>query len=389
MLTLPAIREALRQQLLSSVSIPVHVAAFGGWITHDTCRLQAAVDEAIHFTGQARHPEHVAAFGYGGKAGLLTEPQVQILRDEVEHLGGRSFFAPGRPLRFEVDGVALLGVAFGMGCVVEGTDRSWLIRLLERSAQEVASDVWQLGLVRLARLVLGEQGLRLVPPDLAVAAFARGLGEIQEGDRAQAWKMSVEFSPHTSGPGRDAVRLAVFESEFGRLGQINIASATRDDLVTLLQNVSRGMKRWTFEHEKRTANSAIARWGVENEYHVQNLLWTVLAPVFPDLEDEENLPSIGQKKPRADLGVPSLRTLIEVKFLRDRGQRALAKLIEEIAADASLYLSRTTDYDNIVAFIWDDCAQTEQHHELKSGIEHIKGVSAAIILPRPSSMKRA
>jgi hypothetical protein len=82
------------------------------------------------------------------------------------------------------------------------------------------------------------------------------------------------------------------------------------------------------------------------------------------------------------------RTLIEVKFLRYRGQRALAKLIEEIAADASLYLSRTTDYDNIVAFIWDDCAQTEQHHELKSGIEQINGVSAAIILPRPSSMKR-
>jgi len=44
--------------------------------------------------------------------------------------------------------------------------------------------------------------------------------------------------------------------------------------------------------------------------------------------------------------------------------------------------------DNIVAFIWDDCAQTEQHHELKSGIEQVNGVSAAIILPRPSSMKR-
>ncbi|XSC47616.1 hypothetical protein ACF1BQ_020595 [Bradyrhizobium sp. RDT10] len=369
--------------------MPVHVAAFSGWITNDIPRLQAAVDEAVHFTGQARHPEHVAALGYGARAARLTAQQLDILGDEIDHLGGRSFFAAGRPLRFEADGVALLGVAFGTASLAEGTDRAWLRQLLERSAQEVASDLWQLGLVRLARLFLGEKGLRLVPPDLAVAAFARGLGETQEGDRAQAWKMSVEFNPHTSGPGRDAVRLAVFESEFQRLGQIDIASATRNDLVTLLQNVSRGMKRWTFEHEKRTANSAIARWDVENEYHVQNLLWAVLAPVFPDLEDEENLPSIGHKKPRADLGVPSLRTLIEVKFLRDRGQRALAKLIEEIAADASLYLSRTTEYDNIVAFVWDDCAQTEQHYELKSGIQHINGVSAAIILPRPSSMKRA
>lgn len=389
MLTLPAIREALRQQLPSSGSIPAHVTAFSGWITHDLSRLQAAVDEANQFTGQARHPEHVAALGYGARASRLNPQSLHILRDEVDHLGGRSFFAPGRPLRFEVDGIALLGVALGIASLAEVTDQSWLIRLLERSAQEVISDEWQLGLVRLARRVLGEQGLRIVPPDLAVAGVSHGVGELQDGDRAQAWKMAVEFSPHNSGPGRDAVRLAVFESEFARLGQITIANATRTDLVTLLQNVSRGMKRWTFEHEKRTANSAIARWDVENEYHVQNLLWAVLAPVFPDLEDEENLPSIGQKKPRADLGVPSLRTLIEVKFLRDRGQRALAKLIEEIAADASLYLSRTADYDDIVVFIWDDCAQTEQHHELKSGIEQIKGVSAAIILPRPSIMKRA
>jgi hypothetical protein len=200
--------------------------------------------------------------------------------------------------------------------------------------------------------------------------------------------MTVEFAPHDSGPGRDAARLAAFESEFARLGQVRIASATRDDLTTLLKNLSRGMRRWTFELEKRTVNSAVARWDVENEYHVQNLLWAVLAPLFPDIDDEENLPSIGHKKPRADLGVPSLRTIIEVKFLRDRGQRAFAKIVEEIAADASLYLSRTTDYDNIIAFVWDDCAQTEQHHELKSGLEQIKGISAAIILPRPSSMQR-
>jgi hypothetical protein len=110
--------------------------------------------------------------------------------------------------------------------------------------------------------------------------------------------------------------------------------------------------------------------------------------VFPDLEDEENLPSIGHMHPRADLGIPSLRTIVEVKFLKQRGQSGFTRIIEEVAADASLYLSRTTDYDNIIAFVWDDCAQTEHHHELKSGVERIRGISAAIILPRPSSMQR-
>ena len=79
---------------------------------------------------------------------------------------------------------------------------------------------------------------------------------------------------------------------------------------------------------------------------------------------------------------------MEVKFLRKSGQAACAAITEEIAADVSLYLSRTKDYDNIVVFVWDDCAQTEQHHELQSGIETIKGVSGAIILPRPSTMRR-
>jgi len=369
--------------------MPCHVAAFSGWITGDAAGLRAAVEEAIGFTGQARRPEHVAALGFGAHATLLTEPQLQVLRDEIQHLGGRAFFSPGRTPRFEIDGIALLGVSLGSGHLLQPDDRAWLARLLERSSREVASDTWQLGLVRLARVAIGERDLRIVPPDLAVAAAARGLGSTQSEDREQAWKMAVELVPHDSGPARDAARLAVFEHEFSRLGQMNLGAASRDDLIKLLQNVSRGMKRWTFEQAKRTARSEISRWHVENEYHVQNLLWAVLAPVFPDLEDEENLPSIGQMHPRADLGVPSLGTIVEVKFLRQRGQSGFTKVIEEIAADTSLYLSRTTEYNSIIAFVWDDCAQTEQHHELKSGIERIRGISGAIILPRPSSMQRS
>jgi hypothetical protein len=155
-----------------------------------------------------------------------------------------------------------------------------------------------------------------------------------------------------------------------------------------MRNASRGLKRWTYETEPRTPKSAVARWDIENEYHVQNLLWTILAPVFPDVDDEENLPSIGHARPRADLAVPSLRTLIEVKFLRRSGHAALREITEEIAADTSLYLSRTSNFDTIVVVVWDDCVQTEQHHELQSGIESIKGVAAAVIIPRPSRMKR-
>jgi hypothetical protein len=387
MLELPDIRNALRLRLLSSASMPCHVMAFSGWIVADAVQLEAAIKESSSFTGQARRPEHVAAFGYGARAGLLSNDQLQIFFDDVRHLGGRAFFSPGRPPRFEVDGIALLGVSLGAAHVLQAADGAWLTHLLEQSSGEVASDEWQLGLVRLARLARGERDMRIIPADLAVAAAARGLGTGRHDDREQAWRMAVGLVPHDSGPAREAARLAAFEYEFSRLGEINLGAATRNDLVRLLQNVSRAMKRWTFEKAKRTPRSEITKWQIENEYHVQNLLWAVLAPVFPDLEDEENLPSVGHLHPRADLGIPSLRTIVEVKFLRRRGQSGFTGIIEEVAADTSLYLSRTAEYDNIVAFVWDHLAQTEQHHELKSGLERIRGISAAVILPRPSSMQ--
>jgi hypothetical protein len=237
-------------------------------------------------------------------------------------------------------------------------------------------------------LSIGETHLRIVPPDLAVAMVAKGIGVLHDDDLDAGWNMAVRLEPHNSGPARDAIRLTVFENVLARQGQIAIAAVTKDDLISLLQNISRSMRLWTFESAKRTPKSAVAKWEIENEYHVQNLLWTVLAPIFSDLEDEENLPSVGHKNPRADLGIPSLRTIIEVKFMRNAGQSACANIIEEIAADASLYLSKSTAYDDIIAFVWDDCAQTEQHHELKSGLETIKGIKAAIVLPRPSKMRR-
>jgi REase_DpnII-MboI len=59
--------------------------------------------------------------------------------------------------------------------------------------------------------------------------------------------------------------------------------------------------------------------------------------------------SFGRSLPRCSrtsrIGVPSLRTIIEVKFLRSSCQPAYAALIEEIAADASLYLSKPSLYD--------------------------------------------
>lgn len=382
------IRAALEAQKARQQGLPCHVAAFINWLSFHDAELRKQIDEVIAQPSQARNPEHIATLGFGAACKLLSEGESEIFKDEVTHLKGRRFFAPGRPPRFEIDGSALLGVALGVATYDDPETQKWLAELLTRASQEVSSDDWQLGLIRAARLCSGETDLKIAPADLEIALAARGLIELGTNQFQEGWALASSLKPHRSGPERDAVRLTAFDYVLSRRGQITIGAVTRESVVQLLQGMSRSMRLWTYESEPRTARSKIARWEVENEYHVQNLLWVVLAPVLSDLEDEENLPSIGHKNPRADLCVPSLRTIIEVKFMRASGQAACRKIIDEIASDASLYLSKTTNYDNIICFVWDDCAQTEQHDELKAGLEAINGISAAVIIPRPSKMKK-
>src|SRR5208282_25921 len=101
----------------------------------------------------------------------------------------------------------------------------------------------------------------------------------------------------------------------------------------------------------------------------------------PDLKDEEYFASLGQKQPRTDLFVPSLKLIVEVKFLRANDK--ITKIIDEIGSDASLYLKEGTDYSGIVAFIWDDSRRTEEHALLRNGLREIRGILDAVIVPRP------
>jgi hypothetical protein len=101
---------------------------------------------------------------------------------------------------------------------------------------------------------------------------------------------------------------------------VNFNSVSIDNVARMLEGAARSMRRWPWENAPRTLNAVAARWDIENEYHVQDMLWIILAPVFPDLDDEEWLKSLGQHHPRADLAIPSLELIVEVKFPLDLGR---------------------------------------------------------------------
>jgi len=61
-------------------------------------------------------------------------------------------------------------------------------------------------------------------------------------------------------------------------------------------------------------------------------------------------------------------------------------LIEEIAADANLYLTSSSIYKSILVFIWDDARRSEQHEFMIQGLKQLKGVIDAIVVSRPGAM---
>lgn len=161
-----------------------------------------------------------------------------------------------------------------------------------------------------------------------------------------------------------------------------------DDLLGFLEHIPAGLKRWTWEDAGRTRGAEPVKWRVENEYHVQNLLYVLLAPVFNDIADEVNLQPVGQKNPRVDLYLPSLHTIIEVKYRKDV-KRSFQTLIGEIAEDASLYRADDKYKDaNIVSFLWDCTRATQEHAKFKEGVVKMEGINGCVVASAPSTMDK-
>jgi hypothetical protein len=185
-------------------------------------------------------------------------------------------------------------------------------------------------------------------------------------------------------PEQAALDLAAFHYLAPGAAQIELRAPSLDDVGLLLRRLPSGLRRWTWDEQKKTPNSTAQKWAVENEYHFQNLLCAVLSPVLPDLRDEEWLASVGQKKPRADLVVPSLHLVIEVKYWRKSSTPQ--DLISQIGEDVSLYLKRGSPYRKVLPIIWDQGRRTEQYDLLIAGLSEIRDVVSPVVIAQPAFM---
>ena len=283
----------------------------------------------------------------------------------------------GVPAPVVTDGLA--HIALGLAARERTWFRDWLDQVVDLAAASVAPG-W---LVGGGTLVRGRSAY--CAPELRLALAARGAATNADVD-APALLQRLIRGELPEEPFHAQVVLAALQWIRRAAPVVLPGQATPATVADLLRAVPRALQQWPWEQKPRTKNSQPAKWHVDNEYHVQALLWTILAPIFPDLKREEYAAQIGPIQPRVDFGIPSLRLLVEAKFARDRN--ALKNMVNEIGQDASNYFTTPGAYDSLLVFVWDNEGHTQDHDLVISGLRLFERVVDAVIMSRPGHMAR-
>src|SRR5207248_1237900 len=136
-----------------------------------------------------------------------------------------------------------------------------------------------------------------------------GTAPTEDDEVAVLHLLKTDFTPVS--PARAALRLAALRSITQATCTARLDRPTIPQVARLLRRVPNALAQWTWEDKPRTGKGDARQWHVDHEYHVQNLLWCILSPLFPDLKPEDYTPKVGPYQPRADLGIPSLRLIVE------------------------------------------------------------------------------
>ena len=343
----------------------------------------------------------VAALGFAGAGGLLDQDGREMLRRGLVRLAGRQPFVDEQPMPFCSDAVGILGVALGTQGLnepeIDHKIATWMRKFLPRIYGLDGTETWQRCLFQAADKILSRAvGLPVAmlehSEDVYIALMPKGIvlqatEHAAENAELVALKQILHESASELSYERAALRAAAL-MHIVRSAPIAVPGRIDSEgLVHLLSRVPAGLRKWTWENKSRTGSSSVRRWEVDHEYHVQNLLCLLLAPIFPDLDDEQFFKKVGQKSSRADFYVPSMRMVIEVKFIRRSD--SMQKVIDEIAADSSLYRAASNDCSGVIAFIWDDSGRSQEHDYLRHGLRKLPGVVDVVIVSRPSNWAHA
>lgn len=325
-------------------------------------------------------------------SGLVTN-QVQASADEFSRLLGQAATIDGTPRPWVSDIWGVLGIKYAIEASGDGDlttkFKNWIAGFLPERIQSGRLDGYEQDL---ARYINGD----VVPvfASSCIALYLHYKSKVPITDRAQKQKYINQYFEDVKAQYDadfhsliQALYIHVFDHINQEASLVPPNNWGLDDLLSFLENIPAGLKRWTWEDKARTKGGIPRKWNIDSEYHVQNLLYVMLAPMFEGLSDEENLESVGQKNPRVDLYLPTAHTIIEVKYRKDN-KKSFSALIGEIGEDISLYRSDPKYKDcQLISFLWDHTRSTQEHAKFKEGVLKMDGIQGCVVICSPSIME--
>lgn len=364
-------------------------------VDRDWAGLASLLSDQLKAAG--RSTQAVAALGFLVAAGQADVAAEQAFGGGVEWVVGRHVVGSATSQTL-AHPLVLLGLT--VGTLARGDASAWQmlkewyagLRDQVSAPQGEAPPSWQSQLTDFIQQRLALE-MAIVPrasrADLTVLAMARrGLAELElagsDADTAAASVLDTLLRQDFPDAEEAALCVTAYDHLAATCEHPRLRAPELHDVALALARLQAALRRWTWEDAPKVSGGSARRWHIDHEYHFQNLLTAMFTPLFADLKDEEWLSSLGPKKPRADLVVPSLQLVIEVKFWRSN--ISPSAMISQIAEDVGLYRKKGSPYVHIVPVIWDDAGRAEQHAYFINGLNELQGVVHPTIVSRPASM---
>jgi len=392
-------RHVLRTVAMSEAKQNPLAAAFLGWLLRADdflSMLMEVADRAAAAKGADRNSRNVAVLGYACSIESLKSRFTAEFTKQLAWLVGRPNFANGgEPCGVVADPLNFAGVLAGAeNLPVDQSRKSfdqWAMSAWNDADALIEGVSWRRGLLNNLRFRISERNdappRKSGPLWLAPALQRRSWDIPDETSVSDVLKAALTDAARVTDGFEAGLRIAAIDWAAARAMDFDVSALTSADIAGILQRVPAVFQRWTWEDKPRTSRlgGEPRRWHIENEYHFQSLLYAVLKPLIAALEEEQYMSPTGTYQPRSDLCILALELVVEVKFWYQG--KSVKDLIEEIAADLSLYLRKDSRYRNVIAVIWDDGVRTEAQSELRRGLKGLSGLLDVVIVNRPSCMK--
>ena len=136
-----------------------------------------------------------------------------------------------------------------------------------------------------------------------------------------------------------------------------------DILSKILSGIHKSMTRITSGKDRHAKSVGV--FSVENEYDLQNLIWTVLKPNFPEMVDEVPIPKHMGEPSRVDFYIPEIKTIIELKHVRENNQAK--KIPSDLDHDLTWY-AKFVEAEKLVFYVFKNGDVTFDFEPMKASL---------------------